>query len=243
MLQTLSPVFFAVDRLIALSENVDVSLQTPASAQAAFDKLIDENQILSTEREKMLLMAKENLDLRKKLSFRGAPQFHLLGCHVIGRDPASWWNSVYVNRGTQDHHSLEKAIFRQGLPVISPYGVVGITGVVSEKMSEVILILNENCQFAAQLEECREQGIIQGEGSVREGTPQTRMRYIPKETPVKIGENIFTNGLDGIFPPGLLVGKVIDARPSIKDSYLEITVEPAFNLTQLTELFIIVDEL
>ncbi len=68
------------------------------------------------------------------------------------------------------------------------------------------------------------------------------MRYIPKETPVKIGEKVFTSGLDGIFPPGLLVGKVLDARPSIKDSYLEITIEPAFDLAQLTELFIIVDE-
>ena len=241
-LQTLSPVFFAVDRFSALSEKVDVNLQTLPSAQSAFDKLIDENQKLSTERETMLLMAKENLELRKKLSFRGAPQFHLLGCHVIGRDPASWWNSVYVNRGTKDHRSLEKAIFRQGLPVISPYGVVGISGVVSESMSEVILIVNENCQFAAQLEDCREQGIIQGEGSIREGNPQTRMRYIPKETPVKTGEKIFTSGLDGIFPPGLLVGKVSDARPSIKDSYMEITVEPAFDLAQLNELFIIVDE-
>lgn len=241
-LQTLSPLFYAADRLSSLSEKVDVNIQTPGSAQAAFDKLVDENQKLSIERETMLLMVKENLELRKKLSFRGAPQFHLIGCHVIGRDPVSWWNSVYINRGTQDHRALEKAIYRQGLPVISPYGVVGITGVVSEKMSEVILIVNENCQFAAQLEDCREQGVIQGEGSVREGNPQTRMRYIPKETPVKIGEKVFTSGLDGIFPPGLLVGKVLDARPSIKDSYLEITIEPAFDLAQLTELFIIVDE-
>lgn len=55
-------------------------------------------------------------------------------------------------------------------------------------MSEVVLIVNENCQFAAVLEETREQGIIQGEGSIREGNPQTRLRYIPKETPVKIGK-------------------------------------------------------
>jgi rod shape-determining protein MreC len=241
-LQTLSPFFHAVDRLSSLTEKVDVNLQTLDSAQREFDRLLDDNQRLSSERETMLAMAKENLELRKKLSFRGAPRFHLLGCHVIGRDPASWWNSIYVNRGAADHPSLEKVYNRQGLPVISPRGVVGVTGVISAKMSEVILIVNENCQFAAQLDECREQGIIQGEGSVREGNPQTRMRYIPKETPVKIGEKVFTSGLDGIFPPGLLVGKVVDARPAIKEPYMEIVVEPAFDLSQLSELFVIVDE-
>ncbi|MES2309641.1 MAG: rod shape-determining protein MreC [Verrucomicrobiota bacterium] len=241
-LQILSPFFHAADRLSSLTEKVDVNLQTLDTAQKEFDRLLTDNQKLSSEREIMLAMAKENFDLRKKLSFRGAPRFHLLGCHVIGRDPASWWNSIYVNRGSEDHPSLEKASMHQGLPVISPRGVVGVTGVISQKMSEVILIVNENCQFAAQLEECREQGIIQGEGSVREGNPQTRMRYIPKETPVKIGEKVFTSGLDGIFPAGLLVGKVVDARPAIKEPYMEIVVEPAFDLSQLSELFIIVDE-
>lgn len=242
VLNLLSPLFHVMDRLSIIGEKVDTNLQTLDSAQKEFDKLLDENQALTSEREVMLALAKENSDLRKKLAFRTAPRFHLVECHTIGRDPSSWWNSVYVNRGSQDHISLEKALERRGLPVISPRGVVGITGVISEKMSEVVLIVNENCQFAAVLEETREQGIIQGEGSIREGNPQTRLRYIPKETPVKIGEKVFTSGLDGVFPPGLLVGKVADARPSIRTPFMEITIEPAFDLSQLSELFIIVDE-
>lgn len=242
ILQGLAPLFHLFDQWNSITDKVDTNLQSLESAEKEFDKLIDENQLLTTERETMLALAKENLELRKKLSFRAAPRFHLLECHLIGRDPSSWWNSVYVNRGSSDHQSLENVWGKQGLPVISPRGVVGVTGVISKKMSEVILIVNENCQFAAVLEETREQGIIQGEGSIREGNPQTRMRYIPKETPVKIGEKVFTSGLDGVFPPGLLVGKVSDARPSIRTAFMEITVEPAFDVTQLNELFIIVDQ-
>ncbi len=238
---TIAPVMHLFDRASLVSEKVDENLQTLENAQKEHARVLEENRKQETEKDSLLALAKENEDLRKKLGFRRAKAFHLLSCHMIGRDPSNWWNSIFVNRGSRDHFSLGKIEPGQELAVISPQGVVGKTGVVSRTATEVILIANENCRLSARLEKCREQGVIVGEGSVREGEPRTRMLFVPKEAAVELGERVFTSGLDGVFPAGLLVGKVCDTREALQGPYREIQVIPAFDPAQLSELFLIVE--
>ena len=49
------------------------------------------------------------------------------------------------------------------MPVVTDEGLVGKTTTVSENISIVLLVSDENCRVAASVEGTREQGIVSGE--------------------------------------------------------------------------------
>ena len=125
--------------------------------------------------------------------------------------------------------------------MVSPQGVIGKTGIIGSKLTEVTLLVNENCRITAKLEESRQQGILVGEGSVREGSPRTRLLFIPREASLVLGEKVFTSGLDGVFPPGLFLGIVSEIpEPPAGSLYREVVVTPSFDLSQLKNIFVVI---
>jgi len=69
---------------------------------------------------------------------------------------------------------------------------------------------------------------------VARGTGQAFLEvdYIYPTSSVKEGDEVFTSGLDGVFPPGLPVGKVVFVRRT-SGLFLKIKVKPRFSLRTL----------
>ncbi len=218
---------------------VDSGLQTLQEAQAEAIKLREENARLQTEINLLHDLSKENDRLREMLGFKTDSLFKLLPCRVISRDPSSWWNSVQINRGWYDDKNLEK-----DMPVVSPRGVIGKTSVVNDRYTEVLLIVDENCKIAASIQGSNAQGIVVGDSNYQEGRPRARMKFIDRAANIAVGELVYTSGLGGVFPQGLLIGTVAEV-PKLKDTtaaglYQEAIIDPAVDLRQLDELFIII---
>lgn len=218
---------------------VDSGLQTLQEAQAKAEELKAENARLQTEINLLHDLSKENDRLREMLGFKTESQFKLLPTRIISRDPSSWWNSVQINRGWYDDKSLDK-----DMPVVSPRGVIGKTSVVGKNITEVILLVDENCKIAATIQGSGAQGICVGDSNYQEGRPRARMKFIDRNATISVGELVFTSGLGGVFPQGLLIGTISEV-PKLKDTstaglYQEAVIEPAVDLRQLDELFIIV---
>jgi len=218
---------------------VDSGLQTLQEAQTETVKLREENARLQTEINLLHDLTKENDRLREMLGFKTESLFKLLPCRVISRDPSSWWNSVQINRGWYDDKNLEK-----DMPVVSPRGVIGKTSVVSDRYTEVLLLVDENCKIAASIQGSNAQGIVVGDSNYQEGRPRARMKFIDRSATIAVGELVYTSGLGGVFPQGLLIGTVAEV-PKLKDTtaaglYQEAIIDPAVDLRQLDELFIII---
>lgn len=239
VLGVMGPVIRMVDRGCQIFSRVDKGLQTLEQAQAEVGRLKLENAQLATENGYLRDLNEENARLREMLGFKKASSYKLMACRVAGRDPSTWWNIILVNRGWADDPNL-----CSDLPVVSPRGVVGKTGIVSKSISEVILMVNENCKISATLESTREQGIVEGETSVWEGAPRAKMTFIPRSAQPGVGERVFSSGLGGVFPPGLFLGTVAEVpplSPSVNFGlYREIVIEPAVDLNRLDELFVII---
>lgn len=218
---------------------VDSGLQTLQEAQTEVNKLREEKAQLAMEVAVQRDLSKENDRLREMLGFKTESQFKLLPCRVISRDPSSWWNTVQINRGWDDDNNLQK-----DMPVVSPRGVIGKTSEVGRNITEVILLVDENCKIAATIQGSNAQGIVVGDSNYQEGRPRARMKFIDRNANIAVGELVFTSGLGGVFPQGLLVGTVAEV-PKIKDStvaglYQEAIIDPAVDLRDLQELFIII---
>jgi rod shape-determining protein MreC len=64
--------------------------------------------------------------------------------------------------------------------------------------------------------------------------------YVRKDLVIKQGETVETSGLGGVFPPGLVVGSVVQAAPDETELYQIVTVAPAADLARLHQVLVLV---
>jgi rod shape-determining protein MreC len=115
---------------------------------------------------------------------------------------------------------------------------------VAKYVTDVILMVNQNCSITATVEGTQDQGIVKGQGNFEEGSQKVMMEYLPKNSKVAPGEFVVTSAISPNFPAGLKIGTVVEVPPLNNDYptfglYREAVVEPTANLNQLDELFIV----
>ncbi len=244
------PVLRTAEVPVLFFKRLNTKLKTLDELQNKFEQ--QQQQVAELQLRNQLLADKgaENARLREMLAYREASQYRLRACQVVSREPSSWWDTVQVNIGWQDEPGLTK-----DQPVVSPRGVVGKTGNVSRYVTDVILMVSENCSISATIEnpattdspdaaKVHDQGIVQGQGNFEEGKPRVRIRYLPKNSQIAVGQFVVTSGLGPYFPAGLRLGTVTEVPEVTKTYptfglYREAIIEPTADLNQLDELFIV----
>lgn len=217
------------------------SLSTLEALEKEVQKLRVENTFLTTKMAQFSSLESENLRLQEALNFKQTTSFKLLACRVIARDLSTWSNTVIVDRGWEDDKDLA-----QDQPVVTPRGVVGKTGVVGRNQTKIILLSDPNCKIASEVEGTRAKGIVMGNSTMAAANYLCKITYVARETELAPHARVFTSGLGGVFPQGLLIGVVKDAPPLTSSRnfglFREGTVEPIVDLDDLREVFIIVGE-
>src|SRR5207249_4902954 len=168
--------------------------------------------------------------LRHALNYRERSVFKLVPTEVIARDSSSWWRTLTINRGKRDAIETD-------MPVVTDVGLVGKTTTVSETISVVLLISDENCRIAASVEGSREQGIVSGERVTGGLTPFLDLNFLSKQADLKPEQKVYTSGVGGVFPSGLLIGVVKTFRVRELDGQAQLT--PTVDLSHLEDLFVV----
>jgi rod shape-determining protein MreC len=65
------------------------------------------------------------------------------------------------------------------------------------------------------------------------------MRYVSGLEKVALGDFVMTTGQDGIYPPGLNVGEVVDIKPGTATMAHQILIRPGARLDQLEEVAVL----
>ena len=175
-----------------------------------------ENRALSEEivylRGEMRLareLERDNQMLRDLLGFVKRSPKHLVSCEVIGRDSTGWWQTVRLDKGAE-------AGVAEGRAVITPDGLMGRTVAVSGRTADVLLVSDLSCKVSVRLARSGVFGVMEGLGGKPDEQPACRMTYISRTADVQEGDEVVTSGMGGVFPKGLLVGRVgrVEAEPS-----------------------------
>jgi rod shape-determining protein MreC len=168
----------------------------------------------------------ENARLRRLLNFGTALPYQTLGARVIGRAPNFLSNTLYLDRGSA--HGV-----RANQPVVSDAGVVGRTVLVTGGNCQVQLLTNADASIGVMVERTRAPGVLRGtENQLLD------LNYISNTEEVNVGDILLTSGLDGIFPKGLPVGKVVDSQKG-KTGFRAIRVEPNADMIRIEEVLIL----
>lgn len=172
----------------------------------------------------------ENLRLHRLVSLTENRAYRTVGARVVARTPSYLANVIYINRGSQDGVPVDA-------PVLSGDGIIGRTILVSRHQSQVQLITNPDASLGVLLERTRIPGVLRGSGDIL-----LDLNYIGNAEQIAVGDVLLSSGLEGIYPKGLVVGKVVDSRKG-NGVYRSIKVEPAMDLIRLEEVSVLLGEL
>ena len=123
------------------------------------------------------------------------------------------------------------------MPVVTDEGLIGKTTTVSDSISVVLLVSDENCKVAASVEGSREQGIVSGERVTTGLNPLLNLNFLSKQADLKPGQKVYTSGVGGVFPSGLLIGLVKSFRVRELDGQGQLA--PAVDLSHLEDVFVV----
>jgi rod shape-determining protein MreC len=200
-------------------------------------ELEEELRIIRTDYERLkqveahsLEVDAENARLRRALDFQKRMDFKASAARVIRRQPTTWWQTVEIDRGSEDGVAVHQ-------PVVADGGLVGKVDRVGDKLSSVILLTDEACQVSVQVEGTPEVGILSGQRGQYEREPLLRLRFLSAKARISPGTRVFTTGLGGLFPPNVLVGTIESVEPGTLDT--EALVRPSVDFTDLGTVFLL----
>jgi len=113
-------------------------------------------------------------------------------------------------------------------------GVVGRVIEVTSGAARVLLIADSRSAVGVLVQRSRDLAVVEG----RSGRT-LHMKYLSRTTQVQSGDLVITSGQGGIFPGGLVVGRITRVVKEEGELMQEAEVEPAAALDRLEEVLIL----
>ena len=169
-------------------------------------------------------MKRENERLRDLLQFKKVLPLQAVVAQIIGYDLTPWRKTITIDKGSAD-----------GLPdkavLSAPAGLVGRVTEMGLFSARALLITDPVSRVSVLTDSTRTQGVVFGDGS-----SMLSMRYIHIDDPIRVGEDVMTSGMGGIFKKGIRVGKIVSIDKDHDGMHLSAVVEPSVQFSRLEEV-------
>lgn len=181
-----------------------------------------ENKVFSFEE-----IARENVRLKELVKFSEEVEGEKILAQVIGWDASNEFRVLRINRGKKDGVHLKN-------PVVTADGLVGYIYRVTDNYADVLTILDPAHRVDVLVDETRSYGVLEGLESNR-----ATLKYIKKNDPIEIGNQVITAGLGSIYPKGIKVGVVTGVEAQSFELSKNIDVSPSVSFDKLEEVLVI----
>lgn len=236
--RAISGLFLPAYALVGSSEDLAVgSSYALLSRGELLQQLLDlqkTNQLWQIYNRQAEEWKRENDRLRDYLGLQRQYPWKLKPARVVGRDPANWWKSITIDRGSRDGVAVNA-------PVLTGEGLVGRVAETGLTQSRVVLVGDSDCRVSVLVgdEKNREQGMIAPVSSSPLDSALVELSYLSRNSKLAAGQPVVTAGHGGIFPKGIVVGQIAEVPRSIGYGlYKEAYVRLAVNVNRLEEVFV-----
>jgi rod shape-determining protein MreC len=171
-------------------------------------------------------VAEQARTLQQLLDFRSSVAFATTGAAVIAGGASPDFRTMTIDKGTGEG-------LRPDMAVIAPAGVVGRVIMPSSRASKVQLLIDRNAAAGALVERSRAQGVVEGTGA-----EVLRMNYVSGVADVKVGDQVVTSGIDGIYPKGFVIGQIESIERGAGE-FSAIVIRPAVDFASLEAVLIV----
>lgn len=233
---TVSIVAKVVDWPLKLLDNGTTSVKNLINTYEENNYLKEKIDDLAQTKVRNTTLENENKELKAALKLKDSlTEYKLIVGTVISRSPNSWSDSVVIDQGTNSG-------VKKNMLVMSGSGLIGQV-IEADTVSSKVELLNTSNKSANKIPiEARladgnvVHGIISGYNS-KSGNLQ--LTQTESSSDLKKGTKIYTSGLGGSSPKGLLVGTV---TKTVKDSFglsNVIEIKPATDLNDFSVVSVV----
>jgi len=213
-------------------------------AAGAIHSVWDAYAALRGVREENARLARENIDLRVQLqqsraNAAGADDMRALlglrphlpwkttGADVVAGSLSPDFRAITIDKGFGDGIARD-------MPVINAAGVLGRVAQPAGNTATVQLIIDRSAAAAVRVDRTRTEGIALGNG---DGT--LRLEYLSATAEIAEGDTVVTAGIDGVYPPGLGVGRV-ERVERVGPAYRQVVIRPFADFSRLETVLVLV---
>ncbi len=158
------------------------------------------------------------------------------GCRLIPAKVVANMVNRYDNLITIDKGSADGV--KRDMGVVCGMGVVGIVYLVSEHFSIVIPALNSHSNISCTIQRRGYFGYLRWRG----GSSQLAyLEDVPRHAHFKLGDNVVTSGYSSVFPPGVMVGKVLHVFNSADGLSYRVQVKLSTDFARLRDVCLVDD--
>lgn len=150
-------------------------------------------------------LQKENTQLKRELDIKdGLTDYNPIVAEVLVRTPSAWQNQFVINKG-------KSAGIQKNMSVLGAKGLIGRVIEVNNTNSKVELVsdtVDSDDKFSVEITNSNGQvvnGIINGYDRT---TGQLIIGHLNTKVKLKANDKVSTNGLGGLTPKGIYIGKV-----------------------------------
>ena len=158
------------------------------------------------------------------------------GCRLIPAKVVANMVNRYDNLITIDKGSADGV--KRDMGVVCGMGVVGIVYLVSGHYSIVIPALNSHSNISCTIQRRGYFGYLRWRG----GSSQLAyLEDVPRHAHFKLGDNVVTSGYSSVFPPGVMVGKVLHVFNSADGLSYRVQVKLSTDFARLRDVCLVDD--
>jgi rod shape-determining protein MreC len=172
----------------------------------SYARIYEQNQELRRELQKMqawkeaaVQLEQENSKLLAQNNVRIDPALTSVTGVVMVDSGTAFRQSVLLNVGAQDG-------IVDGWATMDGLGLVGRISGVGQRTSRVVLLTDPSSRIPVTIQPSGDRALLNGDN-----TPLPVLDFVEAPDNVRPGDRVVTSGDGGVFPPGLLVGQVVQA--------------------------------
>lgn len=211
------------------------------------DRLRLENQALREELNHFVNSSIQFNLLREQLKFLEERPERKVFAEAIGESSDNLHHILLINKG-------RNAGIRRNFPVVLRDGVVGRIQSAAPFSAVVQLIVDRRHRFPVLVQRSRERMVMRGKNGglelknedrgvvfgMGDGLKMNRIRMLAD---IREGDRVITSGLAGIFPKGLLVGKVANVTRERHELFQKADIRPVVDFNKIEGVFVIIREI
>ena len=197
---------------------------------SSFTNVYEQNQNLKNElqdmkkwREAAIQLEQKNAKLRALNNLKVNPQLDWVTGEVIADSGGTYSSSALLNVGIEDG-------IIDGSAVVDGLGLVGRISGVEDQISRIILLSDTKSYVPVIIEPNNQEAILRGDNS-----SAPLVEFIRGVEKIQPGFRVYTSGTGGVFPSGILIGKVV------LSSDKKIRVKLSANISKLDYLRILIN--
>ena len=185
-----------------------------------------------TQLRRLYAEATQKMDEQEQQGLDSLSRYQLIAAKVVSNELGKMDNLMTIDKGSDDGVDV-------GMGVACGRGVVGVTYLVSDHYSVVIPVLNTHAsRISCAIRGYGYFGVLRWYG---EDAAYAFVEDIPRHARFKRGDWVETNGYSSIFPPGVLVGQIVEVYNARDGLSYKLKVRLATDFGNLRDVVVVSD--